>query len=150
MLAGVSIYKDIIWRIKAYECIYINLNLRFSLTKHTAMNTYGEVEAQLHAYLSQNKFKVKGSSPHWGNVPHVTTQKEGGDPLRLSGHCVMVLKKNAANSFRKYWRQLLPHGIPKPTMRNMDRLEIPISAFKTFLILMLMVYKLITIIQRVR
>jgi hypothetical protein len=59
------------------------------------MKTYGEVEAQLHAFLSQNKINVKGSSPNRGNVPHVTTQKKGGESLRLSGHCVMVVKKEA-------------------------------------------------------
>jgi hypothetical protein len=148
MLAGVSIYKDITW-FKSYECIYINLNLRFNLTKHTAMNTYGEVEAQLHAYLSQNKFNVKGLSPHWGNVPHVTTQKKGWWASEAVWTLCNGREEERSNSFRKYWRQLLPHGIPKSTMRNIDHLENPMSAFKKFLILMLMLYKLTTILQSV-
>ena len=80
----------------------------------------------------------------------MSTGKEGGRVPDAVWTLYNDPEEGRGNSLRKYWWQLLPHGIPKPTMRNIDRLENSMSAFKTFLILMLVVYELTTILQRLR
>jgi len=102
--------------------MYINVNLRFSLIKHTAMKTYGEVEAKLHAFLPQNKMNMNGSSAHRGNVPHVTTRKEDGRVRKAVWTLRNRSEEVRCNSLRKYW-QLLSHGIINMSMRSTDRLE---------------------------